>query len=305
MALLRRLTQRRAYREYYPELSLADRSHRRRSPWRRRPGPWLATASLLACLLITAVGSGFAALATFQSPDQRLIALGDVLTGGIFLLALVAGILSVIAYVNSLHRPTLRTTWEFLWLDGTSSLDQIPADQNPGGRGAPARLPPYVDGVPVPLEPVILKVTLENDGDAVARNVTVAVYMEGIFFDPPPTPGPDSKWKITNIDNTGWWRVQYNSGDRVVYPGDTRTSTTIELSGMWAAPRIPSTGWGSVITAEDTLGKAGDQPLNITIARPLPATAPAAAVPSLKKPRRQRRKSQPIPPDDPQEITPR
>src|ERR1039457_1967516 len=96
MALLRRLTQRRAYREYYPELSLADRSHGRRSPWRRRPRPWVGTGRLLAVLLITAVGSGVPALATFQSPDQRLIALGDVLTGGIFLLALVAGILEVV-----------------------------------------------------------------------------------------------------------------------------------------------------------------------------------------------------------------
>jgi hypothetical protein len=280
-----RWARRRAYPRRFPmPFSEADRGSGRRSAWRRRPGPAWATASLLACLLITGAWLGIVAGASFETAEQRLVALGDVLAGGIFLLALVAGILAVIAYINSSHRPRLKTSWEFVWPDGTSSVDEIPEDQGPTARTPPAHLPPGVTD-PVPLEPVTLRLGIVNDGDAAATNVTVGVYLEGIFFDPPPAPEQNSPWRISNPSSAGWWQVVWAAGDRVVYQGNVGWTPVIKLSGMWAAPEIPGTAWGSVITLADFLRQPDKQPLHITIARP-PRTsdAPAEVLTSSKDP---------------------
>ena len=297
---LRRWTRWRTSWRFYPRLSPAYRASGWLSTWRRRPGPAWATASLLVCLLITGVWLGWVALASFETADQRLVALGDVLAGGIFLFALLAGILAVIAYVNSSHRPHLQTSWEFWRLDGTSSVNEIPVDQARKSRRPPTHLPPSVNGAPVPLEPVTLQLKIKNDGDAVAANVTVAVYLEGIFFDSPPAPEPGSGWRILTVVRTGWWQVQWNGRDDLVYQGDVPRTPKIELSGMWAAPEIPWTTWGGVVTLADSLRQPSRQPLHITIARPPSASVhlPARSWHSRLAPKADA-KDQRIPTDDP------
>jgi hypothetical protein len=241
--------------------------------WRGRSGPALATASLLAGLLITGVWLYIVARASFKTADQRLIALGDVFAGGIFLLALIAGILSVIAYVGSSRRPHLQTSWQFVWRDGTISSTEIPLDQGHPPRKLAGALPPGVSGTAIPLEPVTLTVRMLNDGEVVAMNVTVAFFLEGIFFDPPPAPEPHSQWRIQCRNRTyGWWQIHWEGRtDLPIYAGDLPRTVDIELTGMWAAaPEIPRTGWGEVVTLADALKKPQHQPLMITIARSHP-----------------------------------
>src|SRR5436190_11101382 len=123
---------------------------------------------------------------------NRDVAIGDVFGGGIFLLAFIAAGVSLFAYAQSSRRPRLTTTWSF-WLvrDRLEYLGeedvQFPIDL--GARPPFSRpLPPDVDDARelVPLEPVQLRTTITNFGEVSGKYVTVAFFLEGIYFDPDP-----------------------------------------------------------------------------------------------------------------------
>jgi hypothetical protein len=229
---------------------------------KRRPGLLVSVASLTFCLVVTAAWLGIVAQAHFDTADQRLVALGDVFAGGIFLLAVIAAIVSVLAYAESSRRPHLRRSWYFRWADGRNFVNVLPIDQ-----ASERTLPPLgVVGDPVPLEPVTLCLRVENDGDAGALNVTVAIYLEGVFFSPPPAQELNSPWRLVKRGDQGWWQVQWEGRtDRPVYPGDVARTPEIDLSGMWAVPGVEYTGWGSVYTLADGQRQPNCQPLDISI----------------------------------------
>jgi hypothetical protein len=232
----------------------------------RRLGLVSAVVSLSVALAITAIALVTVLLVHFSSAD-RLIAVGDVFGGGIFLLAVVAAVVAVLAYADSSRRPKLLTAWSFRSLrDGSIvSSAELAADLGIRNFTDPAPTCACGSGDLVPLEPVKLELRVENHGEVAAKNVAVAFYLEGIYFSP--RPAVDPQWRFFEKDNG--WQIQWESGaDRVVYPGAIPRTPSIELTGMWAFSEITHTDWGSVATFADDLKQPGIHPLRIDAASP-------------------------------------
>jgi len=221
-------------------------------------------------MLITAGALAYVLGVHFDTASTRIAAIGDVFAGGIFLFALLAGVVAVLAYADSSRRPRLSIEWLFEFLDGRIIVgDELVASPS-GTRALLGSPPPGLHGDdPVPLEPVKLRLKVRNIGDVVARNVAIGVLLEGIFFDPPPTADPESRWSFRHSNREGWWQVQFEGGtDWAVYPGPVPRELVVDLTGMWAATSMPNTGWGAVIVAADGLNQPVDTPLCLTICPP-------------------------------------
>jgi hypothetical protein len=211
-------------------------------------------ASLAAAGVLTLVALGVVVLFARLNSANEDVAIGDVFGGGLFLLGVIAGALSVVAYLESLHQPELRT--ELQWRspgDGNRlSPNQLPRD--PGFRAAFAgSLPPGVTANDlVPLEQLTLAAQINNDGDAAAKNVAVAVYLKGVYFDPPLTAPAGSLWTFDRMD--AGWRLKWEGGEAApIYAGDIPRTPSVQLTGMWVLANNDHTNLGGVATFADAL----------------------------------------------------
>jgi hypothetical protein len=225
------------------------------------------TITLLSVALAITAGALITVLLVPFSSSNRLNAVAVVFGGGIFLLAFVAAVVAVLAYNESSRRPRLRTEWFFRSLhDGSILSSEIPRDRRARNFNEPIPVCGSGAGDLVPLEPVKLQLRVENSGEVAAKNVAVALYLEGIYFSPPPSGDPH--WSFSKKDNG--WQVQWEGGvDRPVYPGAIPRTPFIELTGMWAFSEIIHSERGIVATFADDLKEPRMHPLAIDAAPPL------------------------------------
>ncbi len=240
-----------------------------------RFGVVAAVVSLFVSLLITVVAVVVVGFFLPFSSVNRDVAVGDAFGAGIFLLAIVAAAVAVLAYVQSSRRPKLETKRWFRSLKDESLISESEFPRDPTSRKFTGRPPDGVASGPtylVPLEPAVLRLRLENTGQVAAKNVAVLLRLEGIYFDPPPTPDPGSPWSF--FPTPRGWKIQWQGGmDRPVYPNGPGRTPSFDLTGMWALSDIEHTGFGAIVTFADDLKKPKEDPLVINAA---PSPAPAA-----------------------------
>jgi hypothetical protein len=224
-----------------------------------------AVVAVLVALLIT-VAACLAILLVPLSSANEGVAMGDALAGGIFMMAIIAAVVAVLAYYQSSRRPSLTTTWSFWDRNGDRIYEEaFPIDASP--RNFTDDLPQGVTDPRdlVPLQPAKLELTVENYGEVAAKNVAVMLRLEYIYFSPAPQPPPGSPWSFWT---TPWgWKIQWEGGlSRPVYPGQIPRQPTIELTGMWALSGNGHTDWGQVVTFADDLPQPITQPVVIDAA---------------------------------------
>lgn len=236
----------------------------------RRASVLGAVMSLLVSLFITTVGLAVVLLVPFSS-SNRDIAVGDVFAGGIFLLAMVAAVVAVLAYAQSSRKPRLATACSFVSLRDGGLLDEFA--RAAGIRDFTDPLPASVSdrGDLVPLEHVRLELVVKNHGQVAANNVLVALYLDGIYFSPHPPTAPGSGWKLFSEEKGS--RLQWEP-DRPVHAGSIPRCPSIDLTGMWAAPDMMDPDWRELITAADYLKQPTRGPLRIPA---IPLSVPAGS----------------------------
>lgn len=237
--------------------------------WAIAVGRRLDIAGLAGCILLAFLGTIVALLVVgfvpILSSANRAVAIGDVFGAGIFLLAFIAAGVSLVAYAQSSRRPETETTWTFRSLRDGAELGReharVPRDAGvrPPFSGPSSFL--YDAAQLIPLEPVMLDVTIKNSGEISGRYVTVVFFLKGIYFDPMPIPDPGSNWRFIrkNLGTQLQWEGGLNS---IVYRGIPRTPS-VELTGMWALAQMADTDWGRVITVADEMKKREDYLLRI------------------------------------------
>ena len=224
------------------------RSARLTSWWRHlahRPLLVVAEVTLVAFLVATCTGVGLVMGANFSNQTDRLGGVGAVIGGGAFLLAVLAGLIAVLAYADATRQPHLKVLEAYFEKDGQKLGTSLPVDGSRVGI-QPHTPPPNLSTAPTPVGPVTLKVRFENDGEAVARDFSLIVQLEGVFFDPLPPELSDRGWSHYQIHERKWAQIQWEGvGRSAIYPDQVYTAT-VELSSMWAVPGTPSTDWGKV-----------------------------------------------------------
>jgi hypothetical protein len=177
---------------------------------RRHPSVSVAIAALVLILLATVI-AGALFVPHFTSVADQLAAVAVVIAAATGLLAVTAGVLAAIAYAQSVRRPRLGVRVRL-----SSRLD----DLFTAGSLAPVSVhigedpPPDKGGLwpgAGPLPDMALSVIVTNDGDAVARNVTVAVDIDGLQV----------------------WKVEANLSDRWLefYKDPYKGSTRLQWDG--------------------------------------------------------------------------
>lgn len=243
---------------------------------RARPGLAAAIASLVVASLIT-IASIVVVFSMPLSSSNRDVAVGDSFGGGIFLLAVVAAVVAVLAYAESSRRPKLKTRWGFWSAPGSFIWGGLPTDT--ARRDFTDIRPASVrdQGDLVALAPVEFSLAVENDGEVAARNVAVLIRLEGIYFSPVPSLDSGGPWRI--IPTPKGTNIQWEGGaDRAVYPGEIPRTPSLKLTGLWADTQVTHTDWGEVITFADDLRHPERHPLQIDAAlppTPIETTTPA------------------------------
>jgi hypothetical protein len=245
----------------------------------QRFGVAAAVVSVVVSFLITATAVLVVGFVLPFSSSNRDAAVGDAFAAGIFLLAIVAAAVAVLAYAQASRRPKLETSWVFESLVDGRRISESEFPRDPNSRRFTDRAPDAVIEGPislVPLEPAVLYLTLDNYGNVAAKNVAVLFRLEGIYFSPAPT--VNRPWSLYPTDLG--WKVQWEGGvDRPVYPGVIPRTPRLELTGMWALSEITHTDLGGVFTFADDLKQPDEQSLEINAARS-PADVPVEATTS-------------------------
>lgn len=212
---------------------------RPRQWWARvtqRPGLLWATVGLVGTLVIV----GASLLVVLEEPlasANEVVAIGDVLVGGTFLLAFVAGVVALLAYRDATRRSMLVTTWS---LNG-AELGEAPLKFH---RDSTVDL--GVNGR-IPLKKAKLRIRVENTGNASGRYVMVVIRMEGIIFDSEPS---KPEWSV--YEGSKGWQVEWRpEARRRIYPGAWGWRESVELKGMSAVQNRPDTRWSRVVTFAD------------------------------------------------------
>jgi hypothetical protein len=210
------------------------------------------------CVTLVTVGVLLLVIAEerFVSADE-IAAIGDVLVFGTFLAALVAGGVAVFAYDDATRRLKLVIMWA---LDGDpvgkpplKFLEKPPPSRTFSGK--PSAL--FDAGQLIPLKSARLRVRVLNTGRAAARDVIVAFFMEGIFFECDPSRAESPQWRFYRLSDKGWhveWRP-----DSIIYVGGEAWIDAVPLTGIWAvqkmyahpARRDDDSGWFSLVSSAE------------------------------------------------------
>jgi hypothetical protein len=157
--------------------------------------PLLAIAFLTVAALGTTVGV-LVVWRHYSDETLRWTAVAGVSTGGAFVLAVFAGIIAAVAYLQSSRRPVLHAFFSVITTKyGPYFLVPVSEGQALNFKvGQDSELPPQaVSGAPrdalrrcgaQALHPEPLTFTLANEGQASARNVVVLLEFSGLFWWP-------------------------------------------------------------------------------------------------------------------------
>ena len=232
-------------------------------PLIRRPVLVALAVSVLAAFVFTLIAVVVVFVLPLSSTNKD-VAVGDAFAMGTFLLAAFAGVTAVVAYAQASRRPRLKTTWKFLSLRDRSEIGNK-FSRDPGIRDAfQGRLPGSVRASDlVPLESVTLRARVVNDGDAAAKEVAIVFFLEGIYFSPPPTLDPRSRWSF-EADDEGW-KITWEGGTGALIYANIPRAPTVDLTGMWAVPHIEYTDWSGVLTVADGVKEPEIQPLKLEV----------------------------------------
>jgi hypothetical protein len=216
---------------------------------RQRPALAAVSGALVVGFGMTTGVVIFVLKSHFEFLQDQYSAVTAVLTAGIFVFAVFAGLVAVLAYADSSRHAVMHVEVLFDDLAGNRLALTLQRDEDRArtlsSTGASAL------GAPIPLRPAILRCRITNSGGAVARNVTVAVFLEGIMFDPDPSTPKDPQWLLRCNSSLGWWQAEWQGGtEKPIYPRTIPRTPTVHLDNMWWVD-VPQTPWGSVMVFAD------------------------------------------------------
>lgn len=194
---------------------------------RRHPGViWV-----VALLAFTAAGT-IAILvvwaARLSTSSDELAAAGVVLAGGTFALALLAAGLAAVAFAQSIRRPKLSVRAELVFAGTQAQQNEVVGIESPGF------IPQLPAACRLPAGAVLT--TVDNDGDATARNVTVLLQISGLFA--LVAPALAGGWHDLLIDPAGAMvTLAWEGGaDYAVHPRVPRILPKVSFNGAAAVP---------------------------------------------------------------------
>jgi hypothetical protein len=208
---------------------------------RRHPQLRPAVIAVGLALVLTAAAAAVVGLLPFDHLADQLAAEAVVIAAGTFLLASVAGMLALVAFAQSLQRPSVKVWFRFRFRDRTP--------QPPGEERAPQRSIQALSAVRGEaivarstwpevwvLPPGSLDLTVANSGEVTARNVVVTVTIHELLvpLDNALPPG----WICLEHDTqAGVTSLQWDGGaDLAVHPQVPRSLPDVILESTCIRP---------------------------------------------------------------------
>jgi hypothetical protein len=194
----------------------------------------LAVIVVGVALVLTAAAAAMVGLLPFDHLADQLATEAVVIAAGTFLLAVVAGVLALVAFAQSLQRPSVEVWFGFRFTDRTL---QPPREERAPQRSIQALSALKGDAIVARstwpevwvLPTALLDLTVTNSGEVTARNVVVTVTIHELLvpLDYALPPG----WICLDHDTeAGVTRLQWDGGtDLAVHPQVPRSLPDVIL----------------------------------------------------------------------------
>lgn len=163
------------------------------------------------------------------SAGDRLVAIGDALAAGAFGLAVLAGVVAVLAYRVASQRPQLTASWSV-----SGSTDGVIVGLDAPDSAGERRIKPHPVGPWPPHGSLTAEFRIENVSEWSARNVAVSVEftgMRGIGAPADWSPGTSDPWTgmVTGLEWEG-------GADKAIHGHRSRALPAVPLTGVIVDP---------------------------------------------------------------------